>query len=111
QGGTPAAAVRDGDWKLIRFFEDERRALYNLAADVSEAVDRTAARPDIVAKLDALLDRWLVDVGALLPKRFEAGPDIAQLNQRFARPEWAAFRPGPGGFPVLTLENVHGTLE
>ena len=67
QGGTPAAAIRDGDWKLIRFFEDERRALYNLATDISEAFDCAAAHPGIVERLDALLDRWLADVGAMLP--------------------------------------------
>lgn len=34
QGGTPAASVRDGDYKLIRFFEDTRTELYNLREDV-----------------------------------------------------------------------------
>ena len=111
QGGTPAAAVRDGDWKLIRFFEDERRALHNLATDIGEAFDCAAAHPDVAAKLDAQLDRWLADIGALLPKRCEAGPDIAQLNQRFGLPGQAAFREGPGGLPILTIVNPHGTLE
>ena len=31
QGGTPACAVRDGDWKLIEFFEDWHLELYHLA--------------------------------------------------------------------------------
>jgi D-hexose-6-phosphate mutarotase len=38
-------------------------------------------------------------------------PDIAQLNQRFAYPDHADFRTGPGGLPVLTLANANGTLE
>ena len=34
QGGTPGASVRDGDWKLIRFFEDGHEELYNLKEDI-----------------------------------------------------------------------------
>jgi len=42
QGGEPGAAVRLGDYKLIRFYEDERRELYNLKDDPGEKVDLTA---------------------------------------------------------------------
>ena len=37
--------------------------------------------------------------------------DISQLNQRFGIPGQAAFREGPGGLPVLTVTQSHGTLE
>lgn len=30
QGGSPSAAIRDGDWKLIEFFEDGRVELYEI---------------------------------------------------------------------------------
>ncbi len=39
QGGTPGSAVRDGDWKLIEFFEDGRLELYNLPDDIGENTD------------------------------------------------------------------------
>ena len=37
--------------------------------------------------------------------------DIDLLNKQFAAPGRATFRTGPGGFPILTLANAHGTLE
>ena len=33
QGGAPCGFVRDGDWKLIEWYEDGRRELYNLRDD------------------------------------------------------------------------------
>ncbi|MGL5861945.1 MAG: sulfatase [Phycicoccus sp.] len=68
QGGTPGAAVRDGRWKLIRWFEDDREALYDLEDDISESRDLAAAEPGIRHRLAALLDDWSADVGALLPR-------------------------------------------
>lgn len=69
QGGTPGAAVRDGRWKLIRWFEDGREALYDLHADIGESVDLACARPDIRQRLAAALDAWMLDVRALIPQR------------------------------------------
>ena len=69
QGGTPGAAVRDGDYKLIRWFEDGRQALYNLDLDIEEANDLAADQPERVAALSELLDAWSEDVVAFLPKR------------------------------------------
>lgn len=67
QGGTPGAAVRDGRWKLIRWFEDGREALYDLAADPGERTDRIATDPEPASRLRRLLDAWLVDVDATIP--------------------------------------------
>jgi arylsulfatase A-like enzyme len=64
----PWSVVRSGDWKLIRFYEDEREELYNIAADESESNDLAATRPGIVGALGHRLDSWLQDVGAKLPK-------------------------------------------
>ena len=36
QGGAPGGAVRDGDWKLIEWYEDGRLELYNLEDDLGE---------------------------------------------------------------------------
>ena len=33
---TPGSAVRNGDWKLIHYYEDDRRELYNLRNDPGE---------------------------------------------------------------------------
>lgn len=69
QGGTPGAAMREGDWKLIRFFEDERRELYNLREDPGETRNRAGQEPARAAALHARLDAWLQTVGAVFPER------------------------------------------
>ncbi len=68
QGGTPGAAVRAGELKLIRWFEDGRQALYDLAADVGETRDLAPARPEDASRLAVHLDDWLAEVSALIPR-------------------------------------------
>lgn len=68
QGGSPGSAVRDGDWKLIRFFESGRNPeLYNLAEDIGESDNRFEAEPIVAVRLNALLDEWLNNVDAQYP--------------------------------------------
>ncbi|MDO8586757.1 MAG: sulfatase [Armatimonadota bacterium] len=67
QGGTPASAIRYGDYKLLHFYEDNHVELYNLRDDISEQHDLSAKAPQTVAKLRGLLSDWLNDVGAKLP--------------------------------------------
>jgi len=68
QGGTPACSVRCGDWKLVEWFEDGRVGLFNLRADPAETSDRSAERPDEVARLHRLLRDWRHDVAARIPQ-------------------------------------------
>ena len=73
-GNTPCTAVRDGDWKLIRFWcegrgQDDRFELYNLAADLGEAHDVSAANPDKVRELTAVMEQFLARTKAVLPRR------------------------------------------
>lgn len=80
QGGTPAAAVRAGDWKLIEFFETDHVELYHLADDVREEQDLSDHRPDTVADLQTRLREWQDEVGARFPAEdpsFESWPDRA----------------------------------
>lgn len=64
QGGLPSAAVRDGDWKLIRWFETGQEELFRLDLDPSEQYDLAARYPEKLAELSGSLDGWLEDVGA-----------------------------------------------
>lgn len=69
----PAVYVRRGDWKLIRFFHDgpnfaHRYELYNLRDDLSETKNLADANPALVKELDALIEGFLVDSKAVLPK-------------------------------------------
>ena len=67
QGGRPAGAIRDGDWKLMEQFEDGALELYNLAADVSETRNLAADEPQRVEKMAAALRAWRARVGARMP--------------------------------------------
>jgi arylsulfatase A-like enzyme len=64
QGGHPGCAVRAGDWKLLRFFEDNRLELYNLRDDLGERHNLAAAVPEKAKELSALLDGFLRDTSA-----------------------------------------------
>ena len=69
----PGTSVRQGDWKLIRFYCDgpdqqDRHELYNLAEDIGETTDLAGQEPDIVSQLSALLDRFLSDTEAVVPR-------------------------------------------
>ncbi len=67
QGGSPAAAIRRGPWKLIEFFEDERIELFDLAADAGEQRDVSEAEPEVADELHSRLLDWQERVGAILP--------------------------------------------
>ncbi len=71
-GATPYSAVRDGDWRLVHFFEDDRVELYNLRQDPKESRDLAAGMPEKAAALKSKLEAWRVAVGAQLPT---ANPD------------------------------------
>ena len=87
QGGAPAAAIRRGPWKLIHWFEDDRRELFNLASDLAEANDLAAREPARVAALGEELAAWQRRVAAKFPT---ANPNYA-ANLPNGR---ASIRPG-----------------
>ena len=64
---TPAGAVRQGDWKLIEFFEDGRLELYNLKDDIAEKNNLAQEMPEKTEKLHELLKKWRKSVNAPVP--------------------------------------------
>lgn len=78
---TPASAVRQGDFKLIEFFEDGgRRELYDLRTDPCEQHDLAAAMPERTAALYRTLQAWQVETGAALPR--DTNPNYDPHAQR-----------------------------
>ena len=69
QGGQPSSIIRDGAWKLIHYYEDEREELYNLKVDNSEINDVSESYPDIKNELHHKLFSYLNNVGAKFPER------------------------------------------
>jgi len=64
---APGSAVRSGDWKLIRFYEEGISELYNLAEDIGEANNLIESHPDKLLELEEKLDAWLEDMDAQMP--------------------------------------------
>ena len=64
QGGRPAGAVREGDWKFVEFYDTGAVELYNLKDDVSETKNVASANPDVAARLNKRHQEWLKEIGA-----------------------------------------------
>ena len=79
QLGRPSVAVRERDFKLIRFFEDGHEELYNLRTDIAEKEELSAREPAIAKRLSQCLTGWLQETGAQLPKQ---NPDYDSARER-----------------------------
>ncbi|MDX2031162.1 MAG: sulfatase [Blastocatellia bacterium] len=60
----PGGAMRQGDYKLIEFFQDSRVELYDLKTDLGERNDLARARPGMAAQMRQKLAAWRKAVGA-----------------------------------------------
>jgi len=109
QGGRPAGALRDGDWKLIEQYEDGKDELYNLAQDIGEKNDLADKESARVAEMKAKLAAWRLSVGAQEtkpnpnyndalhralyvdrdPSKLTAGPSAEEVET-----EWKGWRAG-----------------
>ncbi len=81
---TPGGAVRQGDWKLIEFFEDGKVELYNLKDDISETNDLSKTKPKKAKELHMLLVEWRKSVNAPVPteKNPKYNPDAKPAKKR-----------------------------
>jgi len=70
-GGRSAGAIRQGDWKLIEFFDTGDVELYNLADDPGERNDLARDKPEKAKELLGLLGDWRRSVSAQMPARQE----------------------------------------
>ncbi len=64
QGGKPGGVIRQGDYKLIEFYEDGHLELYDLEHDISEKSNLADKMPDKAMELERKLDAWRRDVKA-----------------------------------------------
>jgi arylsulfatase A-like enzyme len=65
---TPVGVIREGDWKLLEFFETGRRELYHLREDIGETHDRVSTRPEKAQELHTKLVGWRKAVNAPMPR-------------------------------------------
>lgn len=64
---APGAAIRDGDWKLIEFYEYDTVELYNLRTDVGEQNDLSKTEPAKTKALREKLRSWQTEMNATMP--------------------------------------------
>ena len=65
--GVPASAMRQANWKLIHFYEDDRLELYKLDVDPSETKNLADDQPNVARHLKRQLDDWRDEVQANVP--------------------------------------------
>jgi arylsulfatase A-like enzyme len=66
-GATPYGAIREGDFRLVEFYEDNHVELYNLKEDIGETKDLAATLPEKAAALRQKLHDWRQSVDAQMP--------------------------------------------
>jgi arylsulfatase A-like enzyme len=66
-GGIPNSAIRDGDWKLIRYYWQKAPELFHLARDPGERNNLAHQEPEKFQALNTRLDALLADTHALPP--------------------------------------------
>lgn len=71
---TPGAAIRQGNWKLIQWYDREKIELYNLKQDIIERNDLSKQHPEKAAELSQQLAAWQAQTGAQFPSIRKENP-------------------------------------
>lgn len=71
RSNRPGGAIRSGNYKLIRRYDDDSLELFDLAADIGEKQNLIDKQPDVAARLNDELARWLKETGAQMPARIK----------------------------------------
>ena len=66
---TPVSAIRQGNWKLLEYFEDNHIELYNLQNDISEQKNLADKMPEKAEELRKRLEAWRNAVDAQMPAK------------------------------------------
>lgn len=61
------SAIREGDMKLIKRYDDGSVELYNLEDDIGETNNLALKSPEVAQRLQSKLDAWLKETGAKMP--------------------------------------------
>ena len=65
--GMPGGVIRDGDFKLIEYYESGELELYNLAEDSSETTNLVAELPEKAISMQQKLHNWRTSNHAKMP--------------------------------------------
>jgi arylsulfatase A-like enzyme len=64
QGSRPSGAMRDGDWMLVEYYDEDRAELFDVKRDVAEERNVASQQPDRVKEMRAALAAWRLQTGA-----------------------------------------------
>jgi arylsulfatase A len=67
QGGKPGAIILEGNLKMIEFYENGRRELFDVVADKGESRNLAEQQTEKVAAMAKKLDAWRKSVNAQMP--------------------------------------------
>lgn len=67
QGGEPSAIMIQDGWKLITYFEDYRKELYQIQDDIGEQTDLADQHPERVDAMAEAIANWQEEVDAAFP--------------------------------------------
>ena len=73
---APCGVIRDGDWKLIEYFESGNLELFNLKADPGEQEDLSEIEAEKRDELSAKLRNWREETNAPVP--MEVNPEYIE---------------------------------
>ncbi|MCR9200878.1 MAG: sulfatase [Planctomycetaceae bacterium] len=105
---TPAAVIREGDFKLIEYFGDwydarhayhlgQRTELYNLKQDLSEQHNLAQTKPEVARQLRKKLLDWIASVPAEIPTMNPHHDGRRSLLETKERPSWSLPYVAPSG--------------
>ena len=63
------SAIRSGDYKLIKFYDDDSIELYDLKNDIGESKNLATTMPEKAKQLRSDLESWLASTKASQPQR------------------------------------------
>jgi arylsulfatase A-like enzyme len=79
QGGRPSGVMREGNWMLLQFYDEDKTELYNLANDVGQQHDLAKHEPERATAMKSALEQWLTSNNA---RRNTPNPDFSEEEFR-----------------------------
>jgi arylsulfatase A-like enzyme len=95
---SPVSSVRNGEFVLLKFWEDNHVELYNLQADLSETNNLASEFPELAITMEAILTNWLAETHAPMPRLNGAYPPIITVE-----PKGLSVNEGQGATFVVAL--------
>lgn len=68
--------IRQGDWKLIYYYETGKKELFNITSDIAEMYDKASEQPKLIKQLSKILGENMRKMKALRPKFKATGMDV-----------------------------------